>query len=135
MNNIDGDESRDVISNATGNGGWSCGDIGSCPLDIIEKPTCEMLSPQRDKDESDRRKNMDGDAVMCWIERRLLTNFQEGYPGEKVVLILGDAPYHHGMGMFWRSPLQATKNGNLETLPAAITCTVCGMGFARIRCL
>lgn len=96
--------------------GFSSEGVGPCKLDINKEPTCEMLFPSGDKAGSDYHKNMDAETFMKWVENRLVPAFRECYPEKKMVLVLDNAPYHHGMAEGWKSPLQATKSENLSTL-------------------
>ncbi|CAN0447032.1 unnamed protein product, partial [Scytosiphon promiscuus] len=82
---------------------------------VIEKElTAELTFPAGAKDKgSDYHDYMDADTFMQWIEKRLVPVFREKYPGYKMILILDNAPYHHGMPADWKSPLLATKEANL----------------------
>lgn len=76
-----------------------------------------MCFPAGEKDsKSGYHDNMDADIFMEWPKKRLLHVFKKLYPGFKMVLILDNAPYHHGMPADWKSPLLASKEVNLATL-------------------
>ncbi|CAN0287831.1 unnamed protein product [Ectocarpus sp. 4 AP-2014] len=76
-----------------------------------------MTFPAGEKDsKSDYHDNMDADIFMEWLEKRLLPAFQKLYPGFQMILILDNAPYHHGMMTSWKNPLLAKKDTNLATL-------------------
>ena len=90
--------------------------VGSRRLTIKEEPTCEMLFPAGDKTDGDYHKNMDADVFMKWVEKRLVPAFKARYGDRKMVLILDNAAYHHGMADGWKSPLKATKDDNTALL-------------------
>ena len=85
-------------------------------MPIKPEPTVEMLFPARDKIEADYHRNMDSEVFMKWLERRLLPAFRDKYGDKKMILILDNAPYHHGMARNWKSPLKATKAANAALL-------------------
>ena len=86
-------------------------------VQIAELPTAEMMFPAGEKSSlGDYHKNMNADMFMLWLKRRLIPTFKVLYPGKKMILILDNAAYHHGMSDGWKSPLQATKAENLRTL-------------------
>ena len=74
---------------------------------LAEHATAELIFPSgRFKDKNgnylgnevrgDYHDNFDGDTFMLWVKRRLTPAFQARYPGKKIILILDNAPYHHG---------------------------------------
>lgn len=71
-----------------------------------------MLFPAGDETRGDYHRIMDYEVFIEWIERRLLSVFRDTY-GDKIIFLLGNAPYHHGMAADWsNSPLKATKAVN-----------------------
>ena len=83
---------------------------------ITEQPTAEMLFPAGDKKEADYHKNTNSDVLMKWLKCRLWPAFRETYGDRKMILILDNTPYHHGMADDWESPLKATKAVNAARL-------------------
>ena len=48
---------------------------------------------------ADYHKNMNGEKFMQWVKQRLIPAFQKVYKnGEKMILVLDNAPYHHCRG-------------------------------------
>jgi len=85
--------------------------------------TAELIYPAGEKSaDSDYHKNMDSDTFMDWIANRLVPAFEAKYPftedGKKMkmILVMDNAAYHHGMPEGWTNPLQASKQTNLQTL-------------------
>lgn len=99
-----------------GAGGDNTGTGEGCRLHITEQPTAEMLFPAGEKDPSDYHKNMDAEVFMKWLKMRLLPAFRAKYEEKKMILILDNAAYHHGMPDEWKSPLKATKAINAALL-------------------
>ncbi|CAN0085238.1 unnamed protein product, partial [Sphacelaria rigidula] len=79
--------------------------------------TAEMLFEAGEKSAtSDYHKNMDADMFEQWLEKRFLPTFQKKHPEKRVILVLDNAAYHHGMPEGWKSPLQDTKEANADRL-------------------
>eukprot|EP00903_Cladosiphon_okamuranus_P011097 g10473.t1 len=73
---------------------------------IVDEKTAEFIFLAGEKSSlSDYHKNTDADTFMQWLENRLKPAFEELFPGKKTILILDNAPYHHGMADDWKSPL------------------------------
>lgn len=86
-------------------------------LNIKKLCTAEMIFEAGEKSpKSDYHKNMDADMFLQWLEKRFLPTFKEMYPGRRVILVLDNAPYHHGMPEGWKSPLKDTKEANAARL-------------------
>ena len=58
-------------------------------------PTSEMIFRAKSA-RGDYHDQMDCDTFMMWLDRRLVPAFEAKYPGKKMVLVLDNAPYHHG---------------------------------------
>ena len=58
-------------------------------------PTAEMVYRAKSA-RGDYHDQMDCDTFMMWLERRLVPAFESRYPGKTMVLVLDNAPYHHG---------------------------------------
>ncbi|CAM9467156.1 unnamed protein product [Sphacelaria rigidula] len=79
--------------------------------------TAELLFEAGEKSAtSDYHKSMDADMFEQWLEKRFLPTFQKKYPGKRVILVLDNAAYHHGMPKGWKNPLQGTKEANADRL-------------------
>jgi transposase len=78
------------------------GRVDQCAL------SCELIY-QADKDGGDYHNNMNGSMYMQWLINRLLPSFAERYPGQKMVLILDNAAYHHHRGADWINPHRLKK--------------------------
>lgn len=99
-----------------GAGGGPSGDAPGCRVVIAEQAIAEMLFPAGDKKEADYHKNMDADVFMKWLEKRLLPAYRAKHGEKKIILILDNAPYHHGMADDSNSPLKASKTVNEKLL-------------------
>ena len=62
--------------------------------------SCEVIY-EAEKADGDYHKNMNGDIYMQWLNNRLLPVFAERFPGQKMVLVLDNASYHHPRGPDW----------------------------------
>ena len=56
--------------------------------------TCETLWPA-DTHTGDYHDNMRSDIFLKWVNERLIPTFKRVYPGQKMCLVLDNAPYHH----------------------------------------
>ena len=65
-------------------------------FDSGKYPTAEMVFRAKSS-RGDYHDNMDTDVFMMWIDRRLLPAFRAKYgPDMTLVLVIDNAPYHHG---------------------------------------
>ena len=78
------------------------GRVDQCAL------SCELIY-QADKDGGDYHNNMNGSMYMQWLINRLLPSFAERYPGQRMVLVLDNAAYHHHRGADWINPHRLRK--------------------------
>lgn len=64
----------------------------------------------------DYHATMDDDMFMQWLTRRLIPAFRAKYGGKKMILVLDNAPYHHGYDKTVKNPSTNTKLLNTELL-------------------
>ena len=57
----------------------------------------------------DYHKNMNSRNFMNWVNDRLFPAFNAKYPNKKMVLVLDNAPYHHGRAPNYIDPLQLKR--------------------------
>lgn len=62
--------------------------------------SCELVY-EAEKGGGDYHDNMNGSIYVQWLTGRLLPVFAERYPGQKMVLVLDNASYHHARGTDW----------------------------------
>jgi hypothetical protein len=62
--------------------------------------SCELVY-EAEKGGGDYHDNMNGSIYVQWLTERLLPVFAERYPGQKMVLVLDNASYHHARGTDW----------------------------------
>ena len=63
-------------------------------------PSCELIY-EAEKGDGDYHANMNGGIYMQWLSNRLLPVFAQRFPGQKMVLVLDNASYHHHRGPDW----------------------------------
>jgi hypothetical protein len=63
-------------------------------------PSCELIY-EAEKGDGDYHDNMNGNIYMQWQSNRLLPVFAQRFPGQKMVLVLDNASYHHHRGADW----------------------------------
>ena len=63
-------------------------------------PSCELVY-EAEKGDGDYHDNMNGGIYMQWLSNRLLPVFSRQFPGQKMVLVLDNASYHHHRGPDW----------------------------------
>jgi hypothetical protein len=63
-------------------------------------PSCELVY-EAEKGDGDYHDNMNGGIYMQWLSNRLLPVFNQRFPGQKMVLVLDNASYHHHRGADW----------------------------------
>ena len=63
-------------------------------------PSCELVY-EAEKGDGDYHDNMNGAIYMQWLSNRLLPVFSRRFPGQKMVLVLDNASYHHHRGPHW----------------------------------
>lgn len=83
--------------------------VGPSRIVISNEQTAEMLFPAGKKNSEDYHENMDCSVFLTWLEKRLWPTFKSLYKDHKMILILDNAPYHHGMEDGWKSPLKMSK--------------------------
>jgi hypothetical protein len=64
----------------------------------------------------DYHKNVDGWMFMKWVENCLIPSFKKYFPGKKMILVLDNAPYHHGYGEDSYIPRTQNKSENIAYL-------------------
>lgn len=57
-----------------------------------QEPTHEVMFRAGDEADSDRHKNMNGDILVHWVESSIIPTFRAFFSGEKIIIILDDAP-------------------------------------------
>lgn len=62
--------------------------------------SCELIY-EADKGDGEYHNNMNGSIYIQWLINRLLPAFTHRYPGQKMVLLLDNASYHHHRGPDW----------------------------------
>ena len=62
--------------------------------------SCELVY-EAEKGDGDYHDNMNGAIYMQWLSNRLLPVFARRFPGQKMVLVLDNASYHHHRGPDW----------------------------------
>ena len=81
-------------------------------------PTAEMVYRAKSA-RGDYHDQMDCDTFMMWLERRCLPAFEAKYPDKQMILVLDNAPYHHGRhedGFFCSEHNKAQIAEKLESL-------------------
>jgi hypothetical protein len=63
-------------------------------------PSCELIY-EAEKGDGDYHDDMNGTIYMQWLSNRLLPVFAQRFPGQKMVLVLDNASYHHHRGDDW----------------------------------
>jgi hypothetical protein len=63
-------------------------------------PSCELVY-EAEKGDGDYHDNMNGAIYMQWLINRLLPVFAQRFPGQKMVLVLDNASYHHHRSADW----------------------------------
>lgn len=79
--------------------------------DLGDKETlsAEWVFPGKVK-KDDYHKNMNGTNFMQWVKQRLIPTFRAKYTnGEKMILVLDNAPYHHSRGEDFVDPKKLTR--------------------------
>lgn len=71
-------------------------------------PSCELIY-EAEKADGDYHSNMNGAIYMQWLTNRLLPAFMHRFPGQKMVLVLDNASYHHHRGPDWISVTSMKK--------------------------
>lgn len=106
------------MQGASADGGGARGSaVGPTRLVISEEKTAEMLFPAGKKKSEDYHENMDCNVFMRWLEKRLWSTFKAMYgEDKKIILILDNAAYHHGMEEGWKSPLKMSKKEDAALL-------------------
>ena len=64
-------------------------------FDSSIQPTAEMVFREKSA-RGDYHDQMDCDTFMLWMERRMLPAFEASFPDKTCILVLDNAPYHHG---------------------------------------
>lgn len=112
---------RATTSSGTGDDAASTAGADDHRMVIKEELTAEMLFPAAEEDSPpNHRGKMDDDTFMEWIKKRLVPTFKKLYPGFKIILVLDNAPYHHGMPAGWENPFRASRETNLATLRSLV---------------
>ena len=94
---------RLVLVHAFTKHGWLTND-STVHNDRVDQmvPSCELIYEAR-KADGDYHSNMNGAMYLQWLTNRLLPAFMHRFPGQKMVLILDNAAYHHHRGPDWIS--------------------------------
>jgi hypothetical protein len=71
-------------------------------------PSCELIYEAK-KADGDYHTNMNGTIYMQWLRNRLLPAFMHCFPGQRMVLVLDNAAYHHHRGPEWISVTSMKK--------------------------
>ena len=70
--------------------------------------SCELVY-EAEKGDGDYHSNMNGHIYVQWLSNRLLPVFARRFPGQKMVLVLDNASYHHHRGADWIHPHSMLK--------------------------
>ena len=71
-------------------------------------PTAELIFETLGASDDDYHTAMDGERFLLWLNNRLLPAFHARYPGQRMQLVLDNAPYHTIRGPDWLTPSQMT---------------------------
>ena len=64
----------------------------------------------------DYHKNVDSFMFMKWVQNCLIPSFKKAFPDKKMILMLDNAPYHHGYGEDSYIPRTQNKGENIAYL-------------------
>ena len=86
-------------------------------------PSCELVY-EAEKGDGDYHSNMNGTIYMQWLNNRLLPAFMHHFPGQKMVLVLDNASYHHQRGADWISVSSMKKQQLADKMVELGICSV-----------